>query len=67
MQRRGLFPMRTVMVCIDAKRGEYVRYINGKRYVRTRLHDGDDPLSPEEVENFRLSDDLVRNEPPEAA
>jgi len=57
--------MRVAMVCIDAKHGEYARYINGRRYVRTRLRDGETALSAEEVENFRLGDDLVAGSAPE--
>jgi hypothetical protein len=55
------------MVCINTKLGEYARYINGRRYVRTRLAAGDTPLTAEEVENFRVCDDLLHRDPPEAA
>ncbi len=59
--------MRVAMVCIDHEKRTYVRYINGRRYVRTALLDKDQPLSAEEVENFRVADDLIRRDPPEAA
>ena len=55
--------MNLVLVCIDAHKLEYVRYINRCRHVKVRA---ETTLKREEVEGFRVAPTLwVEDMPPE--